>query len=100
MSADPQRDVAVGIANAIPGTAVAAAAKAETINPTGTLTWLTISLVALQIAYYAWKWHGEFKTRRRTEAREAREEAHAEELRLARIRLVEPANADRSKEVA
>lgn len=100
MSADPQRDILVGIANATPGAVATAAAQSHAINPTGILTWLTISLVVLQIAYYAWKWIGDYKARRRIEAREAREEAHAEELRLARLRLVEPANAASSKEVA
>ena len=75
MTVEVQKDLAVFAANAAPGTAAAAAARTHTIDPAGILTWLTILLVAIQVAYYLWKWCSEYQERARQRKIQEREEA-------------------------
>lgn len=72
MNPERQQDIAVGIANALPGGTVAALTQVEGVTLPDLLLYCSIALVVLQFAYYAWKWRRDYRRDRDWPARRPR----------------------------
>ena len=73
MPPDRQQDVVVGIANAVPGVTITAAAKVSEEGPPDYVLWATLFLITIQVGYYLWKWRSDYLIRKQQAARERRD---------------------------